>query len=43
MQLDLKLPKNGKNNVFRWKQTTKKVPPNIFRIFGGGKKVRLMF
>ena len=35
--------KNSTNNVFRRKQTTKKVPPNIFKGFKVRQKVRLMF
>ena len=35
--------KSSKNNVFTSKQTTNKVPSNIFRGFEVGTKVRLMF
>ena len=35
--------KNRKNNVFRSKQTTKKVPSNIFRGLEVRGKLRLMF
>ena len=35
--------KNSRNNVFRRKQTTNKVPPNIFRRLELKQKVRLMF
>ena len=35
--------KNNKNNVFRSKQTTKKVAPNIFRRLEVTGKVWLMF
>ena len=35
--------KTSTNNVFRRKQITKKVPPNIFKDFEVRQKVRLMF
>ena len=35
--------KNSRNNVFRRKQTTNKVPPNKFRGFEVRRKVRLKF
>ena len=43
MQLQVEMSQNSKKNVFRSKQTTKKVPPNIFRCFKLTTKVRLMF
>ena len=43
MQLQLKLKKNSRNNVFGVKETTNKVPRNIFRGFQVRKKVQLMF
>ena len=35
--------KNSRNNAFASKQTTSKVPPNLFRGFEVKTKVRLMF
>ena len=42
MQLQVKMPQNSRNNVFRSKQTTSSVPPNIFKGFEVRAKVRLM-
>ena len=43
MQVMLKLKKKSRNNVSRSKQTTTKVPSNLFRDFEEAKKVRLIF
>ena len=43
MQLQVKMLQNSRNNVFRSKQTTNNLPPNIFRCFEVRAKVRLMF
>ena len=43
MQVMLKLKKKRRNNVSRSKQTTTKVPSNLFRDFEEAKKVRLIF
>ena len=42
MQLQIKMPENSTNYLFRRKQTTNKVPASIFRAFQVGTKVRLM-
>ena len=38
MQLQVKMPRKSRNNVFRRKQTTKKAPSKIFRGFKVPKK-----
>ena len=38
MQLQPKMPQKSRNNVFRRKQTTNKMPPKIFRVFEVAKK-----
>ena len=43
MQLQVKMLQKSRNNVFRRKQTTKKVPSKIFRGFEIVKKVRMVF
>ena len=43
MQLEIKMPKQSRNNVFRGKQTKNKMPSEIFRGFADGKIVRLFF
>ena len=43
IQIQVKMPQNSRNNVFRGKQTTNKVPSNIFRGFELRTKVQLMF
>ena len=43
MQLRIKMLENSRNKVIARKQTKKQPPPNIFRGFEVGKKVRLMF
>ena len=43
MQLQVKMPKTSRNNVFRRQQTTKKAPSKIFRDFEVGEKVRVVF
>ena len=43
MQLQVKKPKNGRNSVFRGKQTTSKVLSNLFRGIEDGKMVRFLF
>ena len=42
MQLQLKIAQNGRNNELRNKQTTNKVPHNIFRGFEVRGRLRLM-
>ena len=43
MQLQVKMLENSTNKLFRIKQTTSKVPSNIFRGLEDIKIVRLMF
>ena len=43
MQLQVRMSQNSRENIFRSKQTTKKVPPNILRCFEVRRRVRLMF
>ena len=43
MQLQVKMTEKGTNILFTSKQTTNKVPPNIFRALEVETKVRLMF
>ena len=43
MQLQVKMAEKGTNILFTSKQTTNKVPSNIFRALEVGTKVRLMF
>ena len=43
MQLQVKMPRKSRNNVFRRKQTTRKAPSKIFRGFEVAKKVRVVF
>ena len=44
MESQIRLKKKKRENiVFRGKETTKKVPPKIFRGFKAKKRVRLMF
>ena len=43
MQLQVKLQQKRRSNIFRSKQTTKKVPPKIFQGLKVRKKVRKMF
>ena len=43
MQLQVKMPQNSSNNGFRRKQTTNKVPANIFRCFKLRTSAQLMF
>ena len=43
MQLQVKLQKKSRTDVFRTEQKTNNVPPNIFRSFEVREKVRYMF
>ena len=43
MQLQVKMPEKGINMVFTSKQTTNKVPSNIFRGLEVATKVSLIF
>ena len=43
MQLQVKIPENRRNKLFRGKQTTNKVRSNIFRGLEDMKMVRAMF
>ena len=43
MQLQVKIPENRRNKLFRGKQTTNKVASNIFRGLEDIKMERLMF
>ena len=42
-ELQVKLKKNSRNNVFKSKEKTNEISRNIFRGFEGKKKVRLIF
>ena len=43
MQLQVKMPQNSSNNGFRRKQTTNKVPANVFRCSELRTSAQLMF
>ena len=43
MQIEIKMPQNRSNRVFISKETTEKVPRNIFRYLELRKSVELMF
>ena len=43
MKLQVKMPQQSRNKVFRRKQTTNKAPSKIFRNFEVGKNVHVAF